>query len=227
MARVRGAARARDLRARRDRNPRRILRAAAPRQRRHRDQVFRAHWVVHRPRAWRAHAHGRHGGGMGGGREARDPRHVQPRPSARVRPLRRARVQALPHRRRAKGRSRDPTQLMSYRFTRAIVRPPSANFADGLTSVALGRPDFMRALDQHARYCEALERCGLRITRLPEDPAHPDATFVEDTAMLSARCNVIARPGAPSRAGEVVAIREALAAAGVTLGAIEAPGTLD
>ncbi|HXD23398.1 MAG TPA: hypothetical protein VN613_08565 [Gemmatimonadaceae bacterium] len=116
---------------------------------------------------------------------------------------------------------------MSYRFTRAIVRPPSANFADGLTSVALGRPDFMRALDQHARYCEALERCGLRITRLPEDPAHPDATFVEDTAVLSARCNVITRPGAPSRAGEVAAIRAALAAAGVTLGAIEAPGTLD
>lgn len=116
---------------------------------------------------------------------------------------------------------------MSHRFTRALVRPPSANFADGLTSVALGRPDFARALDQHARYCDTLEACGLALVHLAEDSAHPDATFVEDTAVLSARCNVLTRPGAPTRAGEVTAIRDALASAGVTLAAIEAPGTLD
>lgn len=116
---------------------------------------------------------------------------------------------------------------MAFRFTRAIVRPPSANFAGGLTSVALGTPDFALALEQHARYCDALERCGLSLTRLADDPRHPDATFVEDTAVLSARCNVLARPGAPSRAGEVSAIRGALASAAVTLVAIEAPGTLD
>ena len=34
------------------------------------------------------------------------------------------------------------------------------------------------------------------------DPAHPDATFVEDTAVLSPKCSVITRPGAPSRSGE-------------------------
>jgi dimethylargininase len=116
---------------------------------------------------------------------------------------------------------------MSLRFTRAIVRPPSTNFADGLTSVVLGRPDFARALEQHARYCEALERCGLEVTHLPEDPAHPDATFVEDTAVLAARCNVLTRPGAPSRAGEVAAMRSALVAAALKCEAIEPPGTLD
>jgi dimethylargininase len=116
---------------------------------------------------------------------------------------------------------------MSFRFTRAIVLPPSSNFADGLTSVELGRPDFARALEQHARYCEALERCGLSLVRLPENPAHPDATFVEDTAILSARCNVLARPGAPSRAGEVGAIRHALMAFTPDIHAIEPPGTLD
>lgn len=116
---------------------------------------------------------------------------------------------------------------MAVQVTRAIVRRPSANFADGLTSAALGTPDFTRALDQHARYCEALEACGLSLVRLPEDPAHPDATFVEDTAVLSARCNVLTRPGAPSRAGEVAAIREILASAAVKFAAIEAPGTLD
>jgi dimethylargininase len=116
---------------------------------------------------------------------------------------------------------------MSFRFTRAIVRPPSANFADGLTSVALGRPDFALALEQHARYCEALERLGLVLTRLPEDSAHPDATFVEDAAVLAPRCSVLCRPGAPSRAGEVTAIRDALWSLGITPCAIESPGALD
>jgi dimethylargininase len=116
---------------------------------------------------------------------------------------------------------------MSFRFTRAIVRPPSSNFADGLTSVALGKPDFARALEQHTRYCDALERCGLALTRLAEDPAHPDATFVEDAAVLSPRCNVLTRPGAPSRSGEVAAIRESLGSLGLATAAIEPPGTLD
>ncbi len=116
---------------------------------------------------------------------------------------------------------------MSFRFTRAIVRPPSSNFADGLTSVALGAPDVARALEQHARYCEALEQLGLTLLRLPGDPAHPDATFVEDTAVLSPRCNVLARPGAPSRGGEVAAIRTALASLAIEPKAIEPPGTLD
>jgi dimethylargininase len=116
---------------------------------------------------------------------------------------------------------------MSFRFTRAVVRPPGANFADGLTSVALGRPDAVLALEQHQRYCEALEQCGLDLVRLPEDPALPDSTFVEDTAVLSPRCNVLTRPGAPSRRGEVEAIRGALAALAIETAVIEAPATLD
>jgi len=116
---------------------------------------------------------------------------------------------------------------MSFRFTRAIVRPPSSNFADGLTSVALGAPDFALTLGQHGGYCEALKRCGLTLTRLPEDRAHPDSTFVEDTAILSQRCNVLTRPGAASRAGEVESMRTALASLKIAFKEIEAPGTLD
>lgn len=116
---------------------------------------------------------------------------------------------------------------MPHRFTRAIVRPPSSTFAKGLTSVALGEPVFALALEQHAQYCAALERCGLELVRLPEDPAHPDSTFVEDTAILSARCNVLTRPGAPSRAGEVESIGTTLASLAIEARRIEAPGTLD
>lgn len=112
-------------------------------------------------------------------------------------------------------------------FRRAIVRPPSANFADGLTRANLGAPDHRLALAQHAAYVEALTRCGLDVIRLPEDPRHPDATFVEDTAVITPRAAILTRPGAPSRADEVAGIRTALAPWHPAPLEIEAPGTLD
>lgn len=117
---------------------------------------------------------------------------------------------------------------MFSQFTQAIVRPPARNFADGLTTVDLGRPDVERALAQHAVYCAALERHGCAVIALPADDAHPDATFVEDTALiLPGQGAIIARPGADSRAGEVHAIRDALAAIFPELPEITSPGTLD
>jgi len=113
-------------------------------------------------------------------------------------------------------------------FRHAIVRPPAPNFADGLTTVDLGRPDVAKALAQHDAYCRALEESGLALTRLPDDPHFPDSTFVEDTAVITARGSaILTRPGAPSRSGEVVAIEEALASRFPRLLRIEAPGTVD
>lgn len=110
---------------------------------------------------------------------------------------------------------------------RAIVRTPSENLGEGLTTAALGLPDPARALEQHARYVEALRRAGLEVTVLPPDPSHPDATFVEDAAIATPKGAILCRPGAESRRGEVVAIRDALAPHLGTLGAIEPPATLD
>lgn len=112
-------------------------------------------------------------------------------------------------------------------LTRAIVRPPSASFAQGLTSVDLGQPDLPKARDQHASYCTALEQCGLELIRLPPDPGFPDSTFVEDTAVLVSGCAILTRPGAPSRAGEVAGIEPALRRAFAQIEAIAEPGTLD
>jgi len=112
-------------------------------------------------------------------------------------------------------------------FTHSIVCPPCANFAGGLTTAGLGAPILERALEQHERYCEALERCGIELTRLAPDPRHPDSTFVEDMAVLAARCAVITRPGAMSRRGETKAVREALEPFCGTFYEIEAPGTVD
>jgi dimethylargininase len=116
---------------------------------------------------------------------------------------------------------------MSDRFDHAIVRPPGRTFVDGLTTVDLGTPDVARALEQHAAYCDALERCGLTLIRLPADDAFPDSTFVEDTALLFGRRAVLTRPGAASRAGEVAAIAPELARFFPAPDRLAGPGTLD
>ena len=112
-------------------------------------------------------------------------------------------------------------------FTRAIVRTPGSNFDAGLTTVDFGRPILELALEQHRDYCRALEECGLAVTLLDADLRFPDSTFVEDTAVLTARGAVLARPGAASREGEVDAIRPALLSFFRSPLAIEAPGTVD
>ena len=112
-------------------------------------------------------------------------------------------------------------------FTRAIVRPPSANFATGLTSVDLGQPNYELALEQHDAYCRALEDCGLSLIKLPPDDRYPDSTFVEDTAILTARGAVIAQPGAPSRLGEIDDVEPVLQNFFTWFNAIHGDGRLD
>ena len=96
-------------------------------------------------------------------------------------------------------------------FKHAIVRLPGSNFAEGLTTVDLGAPQYERVLQQHAAYCQALRDCGLAITMLEADLRYPDSTFVEDTAVLTPRGAILTRPGAASREGEVDAIGPAIA----------------
>jgi len=112
-------------------------------------------------------------------------------------------------------------------FRRAIVRPPASTFAAGLTTAELGAPDLDLALEQHEGYCAALVEVGLELVRLEPDPAFPDSTFVEDTAVLTSRFAVLTRPGAESRAGEVASMAECVARFYERIERIEAPGTLD
>jgi len=117
-------------------------------------------------------------------------------------------------------------------FTKAITRAPGANYADGLTTVDLGAPDFQKTLAEHAGYLSALRQCGLELIEMPCDLRYPDGTFVEDTAILlveSARgpAALLTRPGADSRAGEVESMRETLSRFHTQLDEIRAPGTLD
>jgi dimethylargininase len=117
--------------------------------------------------------------------------------------------------------------LVSTRFTRAILRPPGASYADGITTSTEGAPDVALAVKQHAAYGAALEKLGLTLTWLAADEAYPDSTFVEDTAIVTPEAAILTRPGAVSRAGEVAAMAPVLEAAFGAYRRIEAPGTLD
>jgi len=79
---------------------------------------------------------------------------------------------------------------------------------NGLTDANLGVPDYRKALEQHESYLYSLKECGLNVKVLEADENFPDSTFVEDVALLTPRCAIITNPGAPSRRGEIVAMRD-------------------
>jgi dimethylargininase len=112
-------------------------------------------------------------------------------------------------------------------FARAIVRAVPETLAAGIASVDLGTPDYDKARDQHDRYAEALEKCGLEVTALTADERYPDSVFVEDTALVTDRCAIVARPGAERRRGEVREVEEALYVLYENVERIAGPGTLD
>lgn len=111
-------------------------------------------------------------------------------------------------------------------FTHAITRLPGENFADGLTTVNLGRPDYSLILEQHRAYRQALLSLGLDVIVLPAETAFPDAYFVEDPAIVTPKIAVITRPGAPSRQGEGKTIAPFLKYYR-PIAQILAPGTVD
>jgi dimethylargininase len=98
---------------------------------------------------------------------------------------------------------------------------------NGITSAGLGKPDYKKALQQHDKYIEALRSCGVEVTILEAEEQYPDSVFVEDTAVLAEKCAVITNPGASSRQGEEISIKEALKKFYTHIKSITAPGTLE
>ncbi len=106
------------------------------------------------------------------------------------------------------------------RFTRALMRLPAANFAEGVTSAAhLGPPDYARALEQYHNYVRALRDCGLDVAVLPADERFPDGHFVEDPFVIYRDLAFHCRSGAASRQGE----GESLKAHFIDLRIVDAP----
>lgn len=94
---------------------------------------------------------------------------------------------------------------------RAIVRPPGESYARAL-SAQEPRPgiDVALARRQHAEYRAALQAAGVELIELPPDEGHPDACFVQDTAVIWAGVAVIGRFGVGSRQGEQDAVEQTL-----------------
>jgi len=112
-------------------------------------------------------------------------------------------------------------------FKDAIVRQPSENFANGLTTAANPDPpvyDLMK--EQHAGYIDVLKAAGLNVTIMDAEPDYPDAHFVEDTAVVMPEIAIITNPGANSRRGEQDTIEPVLADFR-PIEHIMAPGTMD
>jgi dimethylargininase len=111
-------------------------------------------------------------------------------------------------------------------FTRALCRRPGPDFADGLTTADLGRPDYATMLAQHEAYVATLRGLGLEVEVLDPLPGHPDAYFVEDAALVFPELAVVTRPGADPRRAEAEALAPHLARHR-PLVRLEAPATLD
>ncbi|MBD3615399.1 MAG: N(G),N(G)-dimethylarginine dimethylaminohydrolase [Gracilimonas sp.] len=112
-------------------------------------------------------------------------------------------------------------------FKNAIVRKPCPNMVEGITEANLGKPDYHKALLQHARYTGALRKLGLKIQVLEPDNRFPDSVFIEDVAVCTPYCAVITCPGAPSRRDEVSTIRDSIYSFYENVEQITEPGKLD
>jgi len=112
-------------------------------------------------------------------------------------------------------------------FTQAIVKTPCKAMVNGLSSARLGKPDYKKALVQHADYIEALQECGLLVIVLPSDEEFPDSTFVEDTALLTPHCAILTNPGAPSRSGETDSILAVISDFYDIVEVVKSPGTVE
>ena len=112
-------------------------------------------------------------------------------------------------------------------FGNVIVKTPGKSYLNGLTTSDLGKPVFETLLEQHKKYVEALEKCGVTVTHLPASEEFPDSTFVEDAAVLTSDFAVITNPGADSRNGEIKEIEATLKGFYKKFHYIKSPGTLD
>ncbi len=93
----------------------------------------------------------------------------------------------------------------------ALVRPPGPDFANALSAHPQKLSiDWRRAAKQHERYVQALQTAGARIEALPPLAGHPDAPFVEDTAILVADRALVCSLKETSRRGETESVARAL-----------------
>jgi dimethylargininase len=109
----------------------------------------------------------------------------------------------------------------------AITRRPGPAIADcALTHIERQPIDVALAVRQHGRYEEALAELGFVVVSLPPSDDLPDASFVEDTAVVLGDEALICRPGEMTRQRETGDIAKLLEER-VRVDVVEAPATID
>ncbi|KAL2622358.1 hypothetical protein R1flu_002563 [Riccia fluitans] len=110
----------------------------------------------------------------------------------------------------------------------AIVRQVPDTFAKALAMQNPTVPVNVRlARQQHAAYVKVLKEFVAEVIMLPADDKFPDCPFVEDTAVVIDSKALITRPGAKSRQGEELVVKEALERLGVEILEAEPPARID
>jgi dimethylargininase len=113
-----------------------------------------------------------------------------------------------------------------------LVKRPGPAFGAAFDTPAAG---FLRAVDlerarrEHDTLVATLDGLGVRVHALDaERPGDPDLVYVFDPLLVIGRGAVPLRPGKPGRQGEEAVLADWTSRAGIpTVGAIEAPGTLE
>lgn len=112
-------------------------------------------------------------------------------------------------------------------FSHAIVRKPGESLVNGIGPGTLGEIDYENALRQHADYVKALKETGLQVTVMEAKEDFPDSCFVEDTAVLTSKVAIVTNPGAKSRKGEEVSIKQTLKDFYDSIEVVKPPGTIE
>jgi dimethylargininase len=93
----------------------------------------------------------------------------------------------------------------------ALVRKPGLNFSQALSEhPQKNNIDLASALLQHEGYVKALQEIGGKVEHLPPQDHLPDATFVEDTAVILHDKILLCPMKEPSRQEEVQSIASVL-----------------
>jgi len=114
-----------------------------------------------------------------------------------------------------------------FNFTHALCRAPARSAVKGIRADGGPDPDFHGLVAEHEAYVGALRELGLTVEVLPPLDDFADALFTEDVALTFPEGAILLRPGAPSRAGEVAHIRDALVAHHSRLLEMTGPGYAD
>jgi dimethylargininase len=112
-------------------------------------------------------------------------------------------------------------------FSKAIVKRPGKSLIQGLTTADLGLLDHEKAFRQHESYITALKQCGLEVIIMEAEEDYPDSVFIEDTALLTSCCAIVTDPGAASRRGETISVKNVLQEYYSNIEEIHSPGTVE